>query len=66
MKALIVIIRVLPDGSLSYRNQSIDLLCKSMDWFLYVRDLRHESVNAIFDKLKTQYLANTNSDYYFR
>ena len=31
--------------SLSYRNQSIDLLCKSLDWFLYDRDLRHESVN---------------------
>ena len=22
--------------------KSIDLLCKSMDWFLYDRDLRHE------------------------
>ena len=29
-------------GSLSYRNQSIDLLCKSMDWFLYDNGLRHE------------------------
>ena len=29
---------------LSYRNQSIDLLSKSMDWFLYDNDLRHESV----------------------
>ena len=27
---------------LSYRNQSIDLLSKSLDWFLYDRDLRHE------------------------
>ena len=26
---------------LSYRNQSIDLLCKSMDWFLYDMDLCH-------------------------
>ena len=32
--------------SLSYRNQSIDLLCKSMDWFLYESDLRHERVNG--------------------
>ena len=32
--------------SLSYRNQSIDLQCKSMDWFLYDRDLRHEKVNS--------------------
>ena len=30
--------------SLSYRNQSIDFLCKSMDWFWYDRGLRHESV----------------------
>ena len=31
---------------LSYRNQSTDLLSKSMDWFLYDRDLCHEKVNA--------------------
>ena len=30
--------------SLSYRNQPIDLQSKSMDWFLYDRDLRHERV----------------------
>ena len=30
--------------SLSYRNQSIDLHRKSMDWFLYDRELRHERV----------------------
>ena len=29
---------------LSYRNQSINLLCKSMDWFLYDNGLRHEGV----------------------
>ena len=29
---------------LSYRNQSNYLLCKSMDLFLYDRDLRHERV----------------------
>ena len=29
---------------LSYRNQSIDLLCKSMDCFLYDKDLHHERV----------------------
>ena len=28
----------------SYRKQSINLLCKPMDWFLYDRDLRHERV----------------------
>ena len=31
---------------LSYRNQSIDLLCKSMAWFLYDRNLRHERVKG--------------------
>ena len=30
---------------LSYRNQPIDLLHKSVDWFLYDNDLRHERVN---------------------
>ena len=29
---------------LSYRNQSTDLLGKSMDWFLYDNGLRHERV----------------------
>ena len=37
---------------LSYRNQYIDLLCKSMDWFLYDRDLRHERVNDCASFLK--------------
>ena len=38
---------------LSYRNQSIDLLRKSMDWFLYDDGLRHErikTVNALYDE----------------
>ena len=30
--------------TLSYRNQSIDLQCKSIDWFLYDRNLRHKRV----------------------
>ena len=29
---------------ISYRNQSIGLLCKSMEWFLYDNSLRHERV----------------------
>ena len=33
---------------LSYRNQSIDLLYKSVDWFLYDNSLRHERVNHAF------------------
>ena len=32
--------------SLSYRNQSIDLLSKSMGWFLYDNGLRHERVKG--------------------
>ena len=32
--------------SLSYRNQSINLLCKSVDWFLYDRELRHQNDNV--------------------
>ena len=32
-------------GSWSYRSHSINLHCKSMDWFLYDRDLRYERVN---------------------
>ena len=35
--------------SISYRNQSIDLQSKSMDWFLYDADLRHERVKQVFD-----------------
>ena len=33
---------------MSNRNQSIDLFCKSMDWFLYNRDLRHERFKTLF------------------
>ena len=35
---------------LSYRNQSIDLQSKSMDWFLCVNDLRHERVKGFSSK----------------
>ena len=40
---------------LSYRNQSIDLQSKSMDWFLYDTDLRHERVNVFFHCLFSIY-----------
>ena len=33
---------------LSYRNQSTDLFCKSIDWFLYNRDLCHERFKTLF------------------
>ena len=31
-----------------HRNQSIDLLYTSIDWFLYDREFRHERVNVRF------------------
>ena len=34
------------DDPIIYRNQSIDLRSKAVDWFQYDRDLRHERVNA--------------------
>ena len=34
-------------GSLSYRNQSIYLQSKSIDWFLYDSGLRHERVKVL-------------------
>ena len=37
-------------SSLSYRNQSIDLLFKYMDWFLYDNGPRHERVNNFFSQ----------------
>ena len=40
---------------LSYRNQSIDLLRKSMDWFLYDNGLRLERVKFLRNK-KNSYL----------
>ena len=32
--------------SLSYRSQCHDLICKSLDWFLYNKNLRPERVNT--------------------
>ena len=37
--------------SLSYRNQSIDLQSKSMDWFLFDRDLHHERVKKHIESM---------------
>ena len=47
---------------LSYRNHSIDLLCKSMDWFLYDNGLRHEKVNHVlaWEQFSSQYIMQTN------
>ena len=42
---------------LSYRNQSIDLIRKSMDWFLYDKGLRQERVKGEWPNIpsKTEY-----------
>ena len=34
-------------NTLSLINQTIDFQSKSVDWFLYDKDLRHERVNAL-------------------
>ena len=47
---------------LSYRNQSIDLLWKSMDWFLYDTGLRLESVNQ-FAFICITYLNDLNREW---
>ena len=46
--------------SLSYRDQSIDMLCNLMDCFLYDRGLRRERVD-VFDKALTEILINSHS-----
>ena len=53
--SLLLIITFSWQRSPSYRNQSIDLQIKSIDWFLYDRNLRHEtgkwSFRGIFKNL---------------
>ena len=51
--------------SLSYRNQSIDLLCKSVDWFLFDRDLPHEIVgtNKSQKSLPSRHLLNQSQQW---
>ena len=39
--------------SLSYRNQPIDLLCKSMYWFLYDREMGHERAKWLVTKVNS-------------
>ena len=40
------IVNVFMTETLLYRNQYINLLDKSMDWFLYGRDFSHERVEG--------------------
>ena len=43
--------------SLSHKKQSINLQSKSVDWFLYDKELRHERVNG-----KHYFLCNEAAD----
>ena len=47
---------------LSYKNQLIDLLRKSVDWFLYDNGLRHERVNITNKSGSCQWLFLTKYD----
>ena len=52
---------------LSYGNQSIDLQTKSMDWFLYNRDLDHERVkNNISPRFVSKKDYSVLSKYYWQ
>ena len=52
--SLISLLTLLWRRPLSYGNQSIELLRKSMDWFLYDNGLRHERFNG--NEIKTIYI----------
>ena len=45
---------------LSYWKQSIDLLCKSIDWFLYDNGLRHERVKNRLNQISFSYRNSFN------
>ena len=47
--------------SLSYRTQSIDLLWKSMDWFLHDRDVHHERGKGSFYAMYFPYFCQFKS-----
>ena len=47
-------------AKISYRNQSIDLLFKLMDWFLYDRDFCHERVKGFLRNLPAKKYKSKN------
>ena len=51
---------------LSYWNQSIHLLRKSMDWFLYDNGCRHERVKRCFKNFEAQFILAIFIIYFFR
>ena len=50
---------------LSYRNQSIDLRSKSVDWFLYDNGLRHERVKQVIKQCVKYARIRVFSDLFF-
>ena len=50
----------------SYRNQSIDLIRKSMDWFLYDNGLRREKGKKVVSALILPDLKNTDTTLTFK
>ena len=55
MKSFLTLSRRKP---LSYRNHSIDLQSKSVDWFLCYNGLRHERVNHLNQQEKNKALVS--------
>ena len=51
--------------SLSYKNHSIDLLCKSVDWFLYDNGLRQERVKHFIPSHFKALLLQTHQNKHF-
>ena len=49
---------------LSYKNQSIDLQSKAMDWFLYDNGLHHERVNNLINNITFHKIRNFYCPYY--
>ena len=50
----------------SYRNQSIDLIGKSMDWFIYDNGLRHERGKKVVSAFILPDLKNTDTTLTFK
>ena len=59
------LLKYLMTDYVSFRNQSIDLLCKLTDWFLYDRDLRHERVKLPEGSIDFTNIVKLNCDMQF-
>ena len=47
---------------ISYRNQSINLLPKSMDWFLYDNGLPHERIKVFKSDIDTLTILSSDTE----